>query len=362
MTRNRETAAPVLVLVVDDSAFMRAALSQMIGSEPGFEVATAGSGTDALEKISALNPDVITLDVQMPGLGGLETLRRIMSQFPRPVIMVSATTEKDAIDTFDALAAGAFDCVPKQLSSSSLDISHIRSDLLLKIRAAARTRILNSPASRSKKPSRPSALATESAKFDSTHAIVALGTSTGGPKALQEILPLFPRELSVPIVIVQHMPPGFTKPFAHRMNMLCSVTVREATDGDAILPGVVYIAPSGWHTRVEKHSRSNARICLDPHPGDSLHVPSIDVLMNSVAEEFGKLAIGVIMTGMGTDGAQGMKAIYRKGGLTIAQNEATCAVYGMPRACTSLGIVNRIAPLAEIPFEILRATRSRMRA
>jgi two-component system, chemotaxis family, protein-glutamate methylesterase/glutaminase len=363
MRHDDATRPPVRVLVVDDSAFMRTALSRMIASESGFEVAaTACGGADALDKIASLDPDVVTLDVEMPGLDGLQTLRRIMHQFPRPVIMVSAATEKDAGNTFDALAAGAFDYVPKQLLPTSLDILHIRPDLIAKIRAAAQSRKLQSSDALSKKPPRSSHAETLTAAFPSVPAIVALGTSTGGPRALQEILPLFPPDLAVPILIVQHMPPGFTEPFAQRLNTLCSVTVREATHGESIQPGVVYIAPAGVHMRVERPSNTRAIIFLDPHPEDYLHIPSIDVLMTSVAESFRNLALGVIMTGMGSDGAAGMQAIYRQGGITIGQNEATCTVYGMPRACVELGILTRVVPLAQIPAQILQATRYRRRA
>ncbi len=248
MSADSPSRAPTRVLVVDDSAFMRTALSRMITSESGLEVAaTACSGSDALEKIASLNPDVVTLDVQMPGLDGLETLRCIMNRFPRPVIMVSATTEKDAEQTFDALASGAFDYVPKQLSSTSLDILHIRADLIAKIRAAAQSRQSHSASAFSRKPPQSSSSENRNRVSTPTPAIVALGTSTGGPKALQEILPLFPRDLSVPILIVQHMPPGFTAAFAQRLNTTCSLTVREAVHGDPIQPGVVYIAPAGLH-------------------------------------------------------------------------------------------------------------------
>jgi two-component system chemotaxis response regulator CheB len=363
MTWDVATRPPIRVLVVDDSAFMRTALSRMIASESGFEVAaTACSGSDALDKIPSFDPDVITLDVEMPGLDGLQTLRCIMRRFPRPVIMVSAATEKDADNTFDALAAGAFDYVPKQLSPTSLDIVHIRPDLIAKIRAAAQSRHPLTVDALSRRPARSCPSEDCNAAFPSVPAIVALGTSTGGPRALQEILPLFPRDLGVPILIVQHMPPGFTAPFAQRLNTLCSLNVHEATHGESIQPGVVYIAPAGVHMRVEQPSQSHAIIFLDSHPEDYLHIPSIDVLMTSVAQAFGNRALGVIMTGMGSDGAAGMNAIHRQGGLTIGQSEATCTVYGMPRACAGLGILTRIVPLSQIPAQILQATRYRMRA
>ena len=357
------TRPPVRVLVVDDSAFMRTALSRMIASESGFEIAaTASNGTDALNKIAALDPDVVTLDVEMPGLGGLATLRRIMQQFPRPVIMVSASTEKDADNTFDALAAGAFDYVPKHLSATSLDILHLRNDLIAKIRAAAQSRSSHAGGTLSRKPPQTAPLETLPPRFSSTPAIVAIGTSTGGPKALEEILPQFPRDFRVPILIVQHMPLGFTAPFAQRLSQLCSIAVREATHGEIIQPGVIYIAPAGLHLRVERPSNSRAILVLDPHPQDHLHIPSIDVLMTSVAASFKHLALGVIMTGMGSDGAAGMQAIYREGGLTIGQDEFTSTVYGMPRVCAELGILSRVVPLSQIPAQILQATRYRRRA
>jgi two-component system, chemotaxis family, protein-glutamate methylesterase/glutaminase len=353
------TESFVRVLVVDDSAFMRLALSQMIASESGFEVAgTACDGSEALAKIATLDPDVVTLDVQMPGLDGLATLRCIMSQFPRPVIMVSAITEHDAETAFTALGAGAFDCVSKQLSSSSLDIQHIRQELVTKIRAAAQLR-KQSVASH-KKPPRASTAYVHTA--GALPAIVAVGASTGGPKALQEILPAFPRELTVPILIVQHMPVGFTGPFAQRLNALCAVEVREAVHNELILPGVIYIAPAGIHMTVQRFSDARATIHLDPRPEDHMHRPSIDITMKSVVQNYGCHAMGVILTGMGTDGAEGMSAIHQQGGLTIGQDEASCTVYSMPRACAELGVLSCIVPLRQIPNQILEATRSLKRA
>ena len=362
---NHDAAAQprVRVLVVDDSAFMRTVLSRMIASEADLEVvATACSGSDALEKIVALNPDVVTLDIEMPGLDGLQTLHYIMNRFPRPVIMVSALTEKGAEQTFDALAAGAFDYIPKHLAPGSLDIEHIRQDLLVKIRAAAESRKSHSVDVLCRKPPRFSLLKTSDTVSASAPAIVVVGTSTGGPKALQEMLPLFPRDLSVPILIVQHLPPGFTGAFAQRMNSICSLTVREATQGERIQAGVVYIAPAGVHMTVLRPSDSQAMIWLDTHPEDCSYIPSVDVLMKSVAETFGNGALGVIMTGMGSDGAEGIKAIHRAGGVTIGQDEASCTVFSMPRACAELGVLSCVVPLLEIPAQILHATHYRKSA
>jgi two-component system chemotaxis response regulator CheB len=354
MSSTCSVSSRVRVLVVDDSAFMRNALSRMISSDDGLEVAgIATSGSDALEKIPSLNPDVITLDVEMPGLDGLATLRHIMRRFPRPVIMVSSFTEQGAETTFDALNAGAFDYVPKHMASTSLEIAHIRSDLVSKIHAAAESRMIR----RAQNPL--SSTTIEHLPDDVTApAVVAIAASTGGPNALQEILPRFPADFGVPILIVQHMPAGFTTSFAQRLNGLCAIGVREASQHEIVQPGIAYICPAGVHMRVQRQL-SDFRIILDlsPDPCNALHIPSADILMESVAEVYRCCGLGVILTGMGSDGAHGMKAIYREGGFTIGQDAATSAVYGMPKACAEMGILKRIVPLPDIPTLILQATR-----
>jgi two-component system chemotaxis response regulator CheB len=359
---NEPAKSPVRVLIVDDSAFMRTALSRMIAHDPELcVVGTAASGTEALQKIVTLDPEVITLDVQMPGLDGLGTLRCIMAQYPRPVIMVSSVTIKDAETTFNALGAGAFDYVPKQMAATSLDILHIRDDLIAKVKAAAESLRTRDRLKLLRKPPRAVELATGNT-LSFAPAIVALGISTGGPKALQEILPALPADLTVPILVVQHMPVGFTGPFAKRLNDLCAVSICEASHGDVVEPGVVYIAPAGSHTTVDRPTSSRTVICVSYKPENQLHIPSADIMMQSVASNFHSSAMGVIMTGMGADGAQGMNAIHREGGFTVGQDESSCAVYGMPRVCAEMGILDRVVPLSRIPNEILQATRYAKRA
>lgn len=363
MIQESETRAAISVLVVDDSAFMRNALSRMISSDPDLRVVgTAGDGIEALTRITELDPDVVTLDVEMPGINGLETLRRIMAQAPRPVIMVSSSTVAEAEITFSALGAGAFDYVPKQLSSASLEVVHIRPDLIAKIKAAAQSSERYHRVNQFQRKPPRTAASFETQPAAAIPAIVAIGTSTGGPQALQQILPLLPADLSVPVLVVQHMPAGFTATFAQRLNSLCSLTVREATHFESICPGIVYLAPAGIHMKVQRVSQSHVAICLTPQPDDHMHIPSIDMLMESIASEFRSQGMGIILTGMGSDGTLGMAAIYRQGGFTVGQDEASCMVYSMPRACAEAGVLRRIVPLSQIPETILQATSYRKRA
>lgn len=358
MTSNTADAV-IHVLVADDSAFMRTALTRMIESDPGLQVVgTAQDGLQVLEKIRLLDPDVITLDIEMPRLNGLDTLKRIMQELPRPVIMVSSLTQEGANTTLEALALGAFDCVPKQLSYVSLDIVKIREDLIAKIKAAVDFR-RRRPSSRVTPAPQQSG---NKALYTLPPAIVAIGTSTGGPRALQLILPMLPADLPVGVVIVQHMPPGFTGPFANRLNSLCKISVREAKRGDLVERGIVLIAPAGQQLSVARRSGSQGVVQLASQPDNTPHMPSVDVMMTSVAESFGSQAMGIIMTGMGTDGCRGMKAIADKSGLTVGQDEASCTVYGMPKSCAESGSLQAVVSLHDIPAQILQAVRYRKRA
>jgi len=365
MKENTASSQLIRVLVVDDSAFMRTAISRMIESDPGLRVlSTAQTGAEALEKVVSLGPDLVTLDVEMPGMNGIETLKRIMEQSPRPVIMVSSLTQEGAETTLEALSLGAFDYVPKQQSYVSLDIIKIREDLVSKIKAAVesfrRRPVLKTPKV-TPAPPPPSATAQRQA-YHVPPGIVAIGTSTGGPKALQEILPLLPADLPVGVLIVQHMPKGFTGPFARRLDTLCKISVREASNDDPIQPGVVYVGPAGQHMTVHRHTPSKVVVRLSTTPAGTLHTPSVDVMMTSVAEVFRAQAMGVILTGMGADGLQGMQAIARAGGQTVGQDEASCAVYGMPRSCAEAGILQRVVPLMQVPDQILHATQYHKRS
>lgn len=358
--------AKIRVLVVDDSAFMRTALRRMIDSEPSMSVVgTAQDGIQGLEMVKTLQPDVVTLDIEMPRMNGLQTLKRLMTEAPRPVIMVSSLTQEGAQVSLEALDLGAFDYIAKQCSFASLDIVKVKDDLVAKIKAAA-----ESYAGR-KKPRGRSIPTTEATKGGSCSvakgwstvppSIIAIGTSTGGPKALQEVLPRLPGDLPVGIVIVQHMPLGFTGPFARRLNNTCQISVCEAQQGDVVKAGVAYIAPAGLQMTVQCASPGKALIRLSHEPTDMLHTPSVDVLMLSVAQEFQGLGMGIILTGMGADGAVGMKAILEAGGKTLGQDEASCVVYGMPRSCAEAGILQRVVSLRQVPDQIMMVSHYRRR-
>ncbi len=346
--------ARVRVLVADDSAFMRTALTRMIESDPELHVVgQAQDGAQTLEMVAALNPDVITLDIEMPRLDGIGVLRRLMEENPKPVIMVSSLSREGAEVTLQAFDLGAFECIPKQLSYASLDIIKIRGQLVEKIKAAAKFKPRR--AKRTPKPARPAAASPY--KELPIPEVVCIGTSTGGPGALREIISTLPADLGVGVLVVQHMPPGFTGPLANRLNTIGKVKVLEAVNEQPIEPGHVLIAPAGFQMQAYKRSASQYSVRVSREPNHTLHIPSVDVTMLSVAETFGARSCGVILTGMGNDGSKGMRAIFEKGGITIGQDEASCVVYGMPKACADLNVLRRVVPLAHMSDEIALATR-----
>ncbi len=334
----------IRVLVVDDSLFMRKAISSLLNSDPKISViGTAKDGEEALQKISELNPDVITLDIEMPRMDGLTTLKEIMRRKPLPVIMLSALTKKGAKETFTALEYGAVDYVLKPSGTVSLDLKLVKDQLIAKIKTAALTRPLTH------KTIKPSTVAKS---FDAEDKVIAMGASTGGPQALTEILSRLPEDIP-PTLIVQHMPEGFTRFFAEHLDEKCQFKVKEAENGDQISRGLALVAPGGYHMLVQK----NGRILLDKGPRVHNVRPAVDPMMFSVAEAYSSKVVGVLLTGMGKDGAKGMKAIKKKGGATIAQDEETCVVFGMPKAAIEEGCVDIVLPLHKIPIEIVRRCR-----
>ncbi len=350
---------PVRVLIVDDSAFMRKSLSAMLESDPRITVTgVARNGEEALHQAAQLHPDVITMDVEMPGMNGIEALKRIMDDCPTPVIMVSSLTSEGAVETLRALELGAVDYVPKQLDGVATKISEIQTDLIAKIlavkQAEPRMRAFRAAGpAKSITESRPRALSSHSVSVTRGQKIVAIGCSTGGPHALMQILPMLPADFPAGIVIVQHMPKCFTKPFAERMNALCELDVREASEGDEVKAGVVLVAPGGLQLRVKRKTTISIGVNLSPNEERHIHAPSADVMMQSVAAVYGERGIGVILTGMGHDGLEGIKAMKAAKGRTIAQDEASCVVYGMPKAIVEAGCADKVVPLSHVVGEIM---------
>lgn len=337
----------IRVLVVDDSALMRKMIPMLISTHDSIEVVgTAMDGDFALKKIPELRPDVITLDVDMPRMDGLTTLAHIVKEYRVPVILVSSLTKQGAEITLKGLEIGAFDFVPKPNDAISLHISKISVELIEKIIAAARW---SRPTFRELLPAKnkPFFQAGPPPLVPFPDYIVAIGISTGGPQTLTEILPLLPADFPAGIVIVQHMPEGFTDLFSKRLDSICNIEVKEAVSGDIISAGRAFIAPGGRHLKIKKTDLGVMTV-ISQTPSDSSNKPSATVLFRSVAEEFGSKAIGVIMTGMGDDGVEGLGEIQRKGGTTIAQDEKTSIIYGMPKVAVERGVVDLVLGLDEI--------------
>lgn len=341
--------SPIRVLVVDDSAFVRMAVTRMLRSEPDLEVVgTAVDGQDAVAKVAELRPDVVTLDVQMPRLGGLEALARIMEREPVPVLLLSSLTQEGADVTLRGLELGAMDFVDKSSVQGPMNLLGLGEELRSKVRALAR--VPHSALARGSAGARLEAAAPQAANADA----VVLAASTGGPAALQAVIPRLPAALPAAVLVVQHIPPGFTRSLAERLASRSALPVREAGDGEEVLPGHVLIAPAGWHLTVRKVGRG-VRTRLSLEPADSLHRPSADVTMASAARVWGARLLGVVMTGMGNDGAAGLKAIRQHKGRTLAESEETAVIYGMPKAAVEAGVVDREAPLHAIADEIVAA-------
>jgi len=351
----------VRVLVVDDSAFMRKAISIMLESDPDIKViGMAHNGVEGIEMVKELKPDIVTLDIEMPRMDGLTALKHIMADNPTPVMMVSSLTTDGASATLDALSLGAVDFIPKQASFVALDIVKIKEVLLKKIKHIALNKrrfiqtFKNQQKPKTFRPSRAPAPTNvvECRSRRKTFGIIAIGTSTGGPPALQAVIPRLPKNLPVPVTVVQHMPPTFTKSLADRLNSISQVTVKEAEQGETLTVGTVYIAPGDKHLTV-KNLVSSGRIILSDEPSNTLHKPAVDIMVRSVAEGYGSRVLGVIMTGMGSDGLEGMRLVKNKGGSVFAQSEETCVVYGMPKAIVDNKLADRVVPLNRMADEIV---------
>lgn len=340
------------VLIVDDSAVMRQLLSDILSRDPALEVVgVAGDPFVARDKIKALSPDVLTLDVEMPRMDGLSFLEKLMRARPMPVLMVSSLTEQGAATTLRALELGAVDFVTKPRLDVLTGTLELADEIIEKVKSAARARV-RAPKPGAPPPASRAAAPVSGALLKSTNRVIAVGASTGGTEALREFLVPLPPD-TPGIVIVQHMPANFTRSFAERLDSLCQVRVKEAENGDRILPGHVLIAPGNFHMRVK---RSGAVYSVEVFQGEPVnrHRPSVDVLFDSCAGELGANVVGVILTGMGADGAKGMLAMRRAGARTIAQDEASCVVFGMPREAIALGGAERTLALNDIPAEVLR--------
>ena len=338
---------PINVLIVDDSATARAVLTDILRSDS--EIGTIDTAPDAYvarDKIVKNRPDVVCLDVEMPRMDGITFLRKLMQHMPLPVIMVSSLTQKGARTTLDALDAGAIDFVPKPHSNIYEGSEEIRQELLEKVKNAARAQVIKHKVSADTKP-----LEYRGALSETTQKVVAIGASTGGTEALKDVLKQLPRN-SPGIIVVQHMPSNFTPQFAERLDSICEVEVKEAKNGDTVGIGQVLLAPGDLHMVLR---RSGHRYYVQLGSGDKVsgHRPSVDVLFNSVSKVAGANAVGVILTGMGSDGGKGMLNMKKAGAKTIGQDKLSCVVYGMPKVAYELGGVDRQLPLDKIPKAIL---------
>ncbi|MBI1319509.1 MAG: chemotaxis-specific protein-glutamate methyltransferase CheB [Candidatus Hydrogenedens sp.] len=336
---------PVRVLVIDDSAMVRSIFTRCLQEDPMIEI--VGAAPDpfvARDMIVRLAPDVITLDMEMPRMDGITFLRKLMAHHPIPAIIVSSLTPKGGELALEAIDAGAVDVLCKP--GSAFSVGDMTEQLKDKIKAAARVKL----SKRAEKPA-PSGPVTRLSMTRTTNKIIAIGASTGGTQALQNVLTQLPAACPG-IVIVQHMPEHFTRAFADRLNEVCEIEVKEAEEGDSVLPGRAIIARGNHHMEMR---RSGARyyVTLQQNPPVSRHRPSVDVLFKSVAEYVGKNAVGVMLTGMGNDGAASMKLMHDAGAKTIAQDEASCVVYGMPREAVEIGAVDHIVPLSQVPSKML---------
>lgn len=355
------------VLIVDDSAIVRKVLSTILDAEPDIEVVgTAPDPFIARDKILSLNPDVITLDIEMPRMDGLTFLDRLMAHHPLPVIMISSLAQSSTRAALEAVNRGAVDVLAKP--GGPYSVGDLKGDLPHRVRAAARARLRGAPAhqSQARPHNGPPAAREQTGPAKPAHAsqphnfrnsmLIAIGASTGGTVAIEQVITQFPSG-SPPVVIAQHIPAGFSAAFAERLNKVCAIEVREARDGDAARPGLALVAPGNRHMRVRNTASNGWIVQLDDGPKVCYQRPSVDVLFQSVAEQAGRNATGAILTGMGSDGADGLLAMRRAGAATIAQDEATCVVFGMPREAIIRRAAVQTLPLGGVARALLDACK-----
>ncbi|MDK2834171.1 MAG: two-component system, chemotaxis family, protein-glutamate methylesterase/glutaminase [Methanolobus sp.] len=360
------------VLVVDDSALMRKVISDILSEDAEIKVVgTARNGLDAVEKVERLKPDVVTLDVEMPTLDGLHALGYIMSECPTPVVMLTAVDPKSAERTLNAFEYGAVDFIQKPSGNISLNIMDIANDIRLKVKIASRVDLkklgfmeehVNSRESAEKKQHIPPAKASEDTrkKHFSNQKILAIASSTGGPRALEQVIPKLPGNLKVPVVVVQHMPAGFTASLAQRLDMQSQLKVCEAKDGDVLEPGIVYIAPGNYHMEIVQkniNGRTSEVVSLNQNPREQGVRPCANILFKSLVPLYGQNILAVILTGMGADGADGAEEIKKAGGGVIAEDEKSCVVYGMPKAVVQRGLSDSVVTLEKVSEEIVQMLR-----
>lgn len=351
-------AVKIKVLVVDDSAFMRKALSGMLERDPRLSVVgVARNGEEAIQKVAELKPDVVTMDVEMPGMNGLDALRQIMATSPLPVLMVSSLTEEGAKETLLALEFGAVDYLPKQLEGVATNITAVEQELIAKVLGAAKAKVVRrssaATAAAAKtiiKPAIGGSLTASSVSATRGMKLVAIGCSTGGPLALQEILPLFPADFPAAVLIVQHMPVGFTRSLADRLDQAAALRVKEAEPGDALTVGQALLAPGGFHMTLD----ANDRIALNQNPTVHGVRPAIDVTLTSIVQRYRAATIGVVLTGMGRDGTNGALLVRGAGGRVIAEAESSCVVWGMPRSVVEAEAADLVVPLGDVGRAIER--------
>jgi len=343
----------VRVLIVDDSSLVREILSQGLGADPGIEVVgTAADPYQARDLIVTLRPEVMTLDVEMPRMDGVEFLRRLMPQYPLPVVMVSSLTERGKQITLDALEAGAVDIVAKPKADVARGLSAMMGELRAKVKSAATANVSRYKQAR---PA-PGPKLVQRSLTESTDKVIAIGASTGGTEAIKEVITRFPAT-SPGTVIVQHMPAGFTKIFSERLNSLCAMEVKEAEDGDRVRPGRVLVAPGGMHLSIQRSGGLYLAV-VRPGPLVNGHCPAVEVLFDSVATQVGRNAVGVMLTGMGADGADAMRRMREAGARCFAQDEATSVVFGMPKEAHARGGAERLVPLDRMADAVFAALNS----